>query len=138
MVVICAGTATPQTYPLSPQTMVDAAYANRDAVSAAQQAHSQTFALRSDGVVPPVPLMQCRQPEYTEEARQARIQGTVVLDVEVEPDGTATVLGVVKSLNPGLDQRAIEAVSRWRFRPATRDGQPVKVSADVEVNFRLL
>ena len=78
------------------------------------------------------------EPEYTEEARQARIQGTVVIDVVVEPDGTVTVLGVVKSLNPGLDQRAIEAVSRWRFRPATRDGQPVKVSADVEVNFRLL
>jgi TonB family protein len=89
------------------------------------------------GVTAPV-LQFKTEPEYTEEARQARIQGTVVLDVEVEPDGTATVLGVVKSLNPGLDQRAIEAVSRWRFRPATRDGQPVKVSADVEVNFRLL
>jgi len=76
--------------------------------------------------------------EYTEEARRAKIQGTVVLAVTVEPDGTATVVRVVKSLDPGLDQNAIEAVRKWRFRPGTRDGQPVPVSATVEVNFRLL
>ena len=77
-------------------------------------------------------------PEYTPEARQARIQGTVMLDVEIQPDGSATVQRVTQGLDPGLDRRAIEAVSKWRFRPAMKDGRPVKTVAHVAVNFRLL
>jgi len=92
---------------------------------------------RGSGVTSPV-LQFKTEPEYTAEARQARIQGTVMLDVEIEPDGTATVLGVLKSLDPGLDQRAIEAVGKWRFRPGMKDGRPVKTTARVAVNFRLL
>ena len=135
MVVICAGTATPQTYPLSPQTMVDAAYANRDAVSAAQQAHSQTFALRSDGVVPPVPLMQCRQPEYTEEARIAHLAGLVTLSLTVDDEGMPADIHVVSPLGLGLDESAVACMSQSRYSPAQQDGKPVPSKINVSVGF---
>ena len=76
-------------------------------------------------------------PEYSPEARQAKYQGTVVLSLVVAPDGRAHGLRVVRSLGMGLDEKAIEAVRQWRFEPARKDGKPVAVAVDVEVNFRL-
>jgi TonB family protein len=78
------------------------------------------------------------EPSYTEEARQAHIEGTVVLYVEVDPSGKAVNPRVVRSVDPGLDQKAIEAVAKWIFRPGYKDGKPVTVAATIEVNFRLL
>jgi TonB family protein len=78
------------------------------------------------------------EPEYTEQARHSHIQGTVVLSVEIGPDGAARNVKVVRSLDPGLDQRAIETVSQWRFKPGMRDGVPVTVTATIEMNFRML
>lgn len=78
------------------------------------------------------------EPEYSEEARKAKYQGTVVLAVEVWPDGQAHNVRVIRSLGLGLDEKAIEAVRQWRFRPGRRKGEPVKVAATIEVNFRLL
>lgn len=78
------------------------------------------------------------EPEYSEEARKAKYQGTVVLYVEVNPTGKAQNLRVVRSLGLGLDEKAIEAVNKWRFRPGYKDGKPVTVAATIEVNFRLL
>ena len=78
------------------------------------------------------------EPSYTEEARAARIQGTVLLNVVVQPDGTAGRIKVLRSLDVGLDQKAVEAVSTWKFKPGMKDGQPVPVQATIEVNFRLL
>ena len=89
------------------------------------------------GVRPPVLLFK-KEAEYSEEARKAKYQGTVTLMVEVNPSGTATNLRVVRSLGLGLDEKAIEAVKQWRFKPATKDGQPVTVETQVEVRFRLL
>jgi TonB family protein len=77
-------------------------------------------------------------PTYTEEARRNKIQGTVTLNIIVTEEGIATNIRVVKSLDPGLDQKAIEAVGGWRFAPGLKDGKPVRVIANVEVNFRLL
>jgi TonB family protein len=77
-------------------------------------------------------------PEYTEEARVAKYSGTVVLTVEIFPDGTARNIRVVKALGLGLDEKAIEAINKWRFKPGTKDGEPVTVMANIEVNFRLL
>lgn len=77
-------------------------------------------------------------PEYSEEARKAKHQGTVELYVEVEPDGRAHKVVVRRSLGLGLDEKAIEAVRQWRFKPAMRDGKPVTVGALVTVHFRLL
>jgi TonB family protein len=76
-------------------------------------------------------------PVYTEEARLARVEGTVVLYAEVAPDGTARNLRVVRSLGSGLDEKAIECVKQWKFKPGQKEGNPVTVSATIEVNFRL-
>ena len=85
------------------------------------------------------PVLQFRvEPEYSEEARKARMQGTVVLRIEVWPDGKAHNIQVVQSLGLGLDNQALRAVRQWVFQPGTRDGIPVRVEANVEVNFRLL
>lgn len=78
------------------------------------------------------------EPEYSEEARKAKYQGTVVLAIEVWPDGKAHNIRVIRSLGLGLDQKAIDAVQKWRFVPGKKDRVPVKVRANVEVNFRLL
>jgi len=83
-------------------------------------------------------ILERNEPSYTEEARAARIQGTVLLNVVVQPDGTAGQIKVLRSLDVGLDQKAVEAVSTWKFKPGTKDGQPVPVQATIEVNFRLL
>jgi TonB family protein len=77
------------------------------------------------------------EPEYSEEARQAGLQGTVLLYAQIDPSGNAVNLRVLHGLGMGLDARAIEAVSRWRFQPGMKDGRPVTVEATVEVNFRL-
>ncbi len=76
-------------------------------------------------------------PEYSEEARKAKYQGTVVLWVVVGPDGRPHEVRVQRSLGLGLDEKAIEAVRQWRFEPAKKDGTPVAVQINVEVNFRL-
>lgn len=78
------------------------------------------------------------EPEYSEEARKAKYQGVVVLYVEVDPSGKAVNPRVVRSLGLGLDEKAIEAVRKWKFRPGYKDGKPVTVAATIEVNFRLL
>jgi TonB family protein len=78
------------------------------------------------------------EPEYSEEARKAKFQGTVVLSIIVDEKGTPTTFKVVRPLGLGLDEKAVEAVRKWRFRPALKDGRPVAVFATIEVNFRLL
>jgi TonB family protein len=78
------------------------------------------------------------EPEYSEEARKAKYQGTVVLYVEVEPNGRAQNMRVIQSLGLGLDEKAMEAVRKWKFRPGNKNGKPVTVVATVEVSFRLL
>ncbi|HEU0119088.1 MAG TPA: energy transducer TonB [Bryobacteraceae bacterium] len=78
------------------------------------------------------------EPEYSEEARKAKFQGTVMLYIEVDENGKPKNLRVVRGVGLGLDEKAIEAVSRWKFRPGFKDGKPVTVAATVEVNFRLL
>ena len=78
------------------------------------------------------------EPEYTDEARRAKIQGTVVLRIEVDTRGQAQNITVRQSLGLGLDERAIAAVRRWRFRPGYRNGKPWTTAAMVQVNFRLL
>jgi TonB family protein len=77
------------------------------------------------------------EPEYSEEGRKARYQGTVLLQVVVGVDGRTRDVRVARSLGMGLDEKALEAVRQWRFDPATQDGQPVAVLVNIEVNFRL-
>ncbi len=85
----------------------------------------------------PIPIYR-PDPDYSEEARKAKYQGTVVLAIVVDEKGNPRDVRVTKPLGLGLDQKAIEAVMKWRFRPAMKDGHPVPVMAQIEVNFRLL
>ena len=89
------------------------------------------------GVSAPVKLF-TPEPEYSEEARKAKFQGVVLLSIVILPDGTTSNIRVIRPLGLGLDEKAIEAVQKWRFRPSMKDGKPVPVTANVEVNFRLL
>ena len=77
-------------------------------------------------------------PEYSEEARKAKYSGVVVLSIEVDQTGRTRNLRVAKGVGLGLDEKAIEAVRQWRFKPGLKNGKPVIVRAQVEVNFRLL
>jgi periplasmic protein TonB len=83
-------------------------------------------------------LLSKEEPEYSEEARKSKLQGTVVLSIVVSATGGVSDLRVIRGLGLGLDERAMEAVKQWRFRPATVDGKPAATRAVVEVNFRLL
>ena len=82
-------------------------------------------------------LLHKTEPEYTHTALDARVQGTVVLQLIVDEQGRATDITVLNPVGFGLDERAADTVSSWRFTPAIKDGRPVKILATVEVNFRL-
>jgi len=76
-------------------------------------------------------------PEYSEEARKARFQGTVSLETIVREDGSVQVLRVARGVGFGLDQQAITAVLHWKFKPARMNGKAVASYLNVEVNFNL-
>jgi protein TonB len=90
-----------------------------------------------NGVTPPSVLTKV-DPEYSEEARKAKYSGEVMLSIVVNTDGKAEDIRVVKSLGMGLDEKAIEAVQKWRFIPGKKSGVAVRVKAQIAVNFRLL
>jgi TonB family protein len=89
------------------------------------------------GDVTPPTLLNKVEPQYTKKAAKNKIQGMAVLSVVINADGQPQDIRVIRKLDPGLDQKAIEAVRQWTFEPATRNGQPVAVQATVEVNFQL-
>jgi len=93
--------------------------------------------VRGRGVTPPQLLYKI-EPEFSEEARKAKHQGVVVLAIEVDAGGNVRNVRVRQSLGLGLDEKAIDAVSRWRFRPGILNGKPVTTEAIVQVNFQLL
>jgi protein TonB len=76
-------------------------------------------------------------PEYSEEARKAKYQGTVVLSLIVGADGVPRDIKVARSVGLGLDEKAIETVKTWKFDPGTKDGKPVATYATIEVAFHL-
>jgi len=88
------------------------------------------------GVSAPVLLHQV-QPEFTDEARQAKLQGTVEIQLIVDAYGNPENITVVRHLGMGLDQKAIQAVRQYKFKPATYQGHPVAVRLMVDVDFHL-
>ena len=76
-------------------------------------------------------------PDYSDAARKGKYQGSVLLWLVVGPEGQPHNIRVQRSLGMGLDEKAIAAVSTWRFQPGMLDGQPVAVEVNVEVTFRL-
>ena len=78
------------------------------------------------------------EPEYTDEARIARHQGAVLLQVTIDREGRVAHFRLLRSLGLGLDEKAVEAVRQWTFRPARKDGKRVAVLANLEILFRLM
>jgi protein TonB len=91
-----------------------------------------------NGVQLPVPTQEVK-PQYTADAMRAKVQGTVLLECVVLPDGSVGPVEVVRSLDStfGLDQEAIKAAKKWRFKPGTRFGEPVAVLVTIELTFTL-
>lgn len=90
------------------------------------------------GITQEPKLLHAEEPEYSDEARQARYQGSVLLAIEVDVNGRVTNVRVMRSLGLGLDEKAIAAVLKWNFRPAMAGGRPVTAPAQVQVTFHLL
>jgi len=76
-------------------------------------------------------------PQYSDEARRKKLEGTVLLSLVVTANGDTADTKVTRALGSGLDEKAVEAVSQWKFEPATKDGKPVAVKVAVEVSFHL-
>jgi periplasmic protein TonB len=89
------------------------------------------------GVSKPVVLYQV-EPEFSEEARKAKFSGNVEVYLWVDPDGKPSHIRVVRGVGMGLDEKAVEAVRQYRFKPAMKDGKPVQVDLYVDVNFQIL
>ncbi len=89
------------------------------------------------GISRPVVLYQV-EPEFSEEARKAKFSGSVTVYLYIEPDGTPSHVRVVQGVGMGLDEKAVEAVRQYRFKPAMKDGKPVRVDLYVAVNFQIL
>jgi TonB family protein len=88
------------------------------------------------GIVPPK-ILEKTEPQYTDDAKDAKIEGAVQLTMVVGTDQRAHDIKVTKSLDLGLDASAIAAIQAWRFQPAMKDGKAVPVQARIEVNFHL-
>jgi protein CpxP len=89
-----------------------------------------------DSIRAPV-LTQQTTPPYTPEAKQAGIEGIIVVQAVVRKDGTIGRAKILRGLGYGLDEAAINSVKEWRFKPGTINEQPVNVRANIEVSFRL-
>lgn len=89
------------------------------------------------GVTAPIPVFRV-EPEYSEEARKSKHQGSVRLAIIVDELGRTAAVKVLTPLGMGLDEKAMEAVRKWRFKPGTKNGKPIPVEAQVLVNFQLL
>jgi TonB family protein len=87
-------------------------------------------------VTAPVPLNSV-EAQYTDKAGRERINGKCLIALVVDRQGMPQNIRMVKTLDPGLDQNAMEAVERYRFKPAMRNGEPVPVRITVEVNFQI-
>jgi TonB family protein len=104
-------------------------------LSATAAAQEQVYK-PGDGVTAPVPIDQPR-PEYRSDALTARIEGIVTLECVVRADGTVSEGRVTKPLFPSLDEAALLTLSEWKFKPGTKDGNPVPVRVTVEMSFSL-
>jgi TonB family protein len=118
--------ATRDGIPVSVAAQIDVQFSLRSA-------HALRFGI---GMIPPT-VMSRVEPQYTQEARLAHLQGTVVLQAVIKTDGTVDVIRVVRGLPYGLTDSAADALKQWKFRPGTKGGQNVDVALNIEINFNL-
>ncbi len=121
--------------PIEAITQVDVDFKLPLQLAAPADGTAITFRI-GNGVLPPTIISRV-DPEYTDEAKALRYMGTVVIEVTVHKDGTLKVDKVIRELEHGLTEKAIEALEQWKFKPGTRNGEAVDVSLNVEVNFNL-
>jgi TonB family protein len=88
------------------------------------------------GVTAPI-VFQHQEPSYSEKARRAKFSGTTVIQVLIDTQGRVQKMRVLKPLGLGLDEKALETIQNWRFKPAMKDGDPVPVKVLVEISFKL-
>lgn len=105
--------------------------------STTAQTSPQQAVFKVGGSVKPPQAVHTPDPQYTPSARKAARQGTAVLSAIVTPEGRIAVVKMERVLGYGLDQKAIDAVCQWKFKPALKDDRPVAVQINVEVTFRL-
>jgi TonB family protein len=118
------------------QTRARAIHKTRsEAMGPRQVAASSVFRVGNGTKAPS--LVSKVEPEYSEEARAAKYMGTVLLKIVVDVDGKAKDIQVVNALGMGLDEQAVLAVRQWTFKPGEKDGAPVPVLAQIEINFKL-
>jgi TonB family protein len=122
--------------PLEWQQMVRQAEEPQTLHSSVSPAGQQQALKVGTGITPPRVVFS-PDPFYEEEARRVGYQGTVVLWIVLDERGKISDLRIARPLGMGLDERAIEAVRRWRFEPAKKDGVPVRIQLNIEVNFHL-
>jgi TonB family protein len=97
---------------------------------------TEIYHVAKDGTLPPRATY-TPEPQFSEEARRARYEGTVILNIVVDKAGNISRIRLERPLGMGLDENAMEGVKQWRFIPATRNGQPVAVAMNIEVSFNL-
>ena len=118
--------------PVGPSSSVSST--GNDAWAAAAQRHGAGKV--TGGMSPPVKIY-WPQPEYTEAAQEKKLEGFVIVETIIDAAGNVVEAKIRKGMPLGLSESAIEAVMSWKFKPATRDGQPVPVFFIVSVAFRL-
>jgi len=91
---------------------------------------------RQNGITAPKAIYS-PNPEYTDQARKRKVRGSVLLSLVVTAEGDVREPKVIRSLDQDLDKQAVAAVSKWKFTPATKDGQPVSVRIKVEASFNI-
>jgi TonB family protein len=119
--------------------MIAAAQESKPASTGADQPAStsddqKVYRVTSD--VTPPRLIYKVDPKFAEQSSKAPPEGTVVLSLIVNKDGTVRKLRVLRSVRADLDEKAVSAVSSWRFQPATKEGKAVAVVINIEVNFK--
>jgi protein TonB len=106
------------------------------AQDAPQNSSDKVYAGQGRGMTVPKVVYQ-PAPEYADRPRKKKIQGTVTLSIIVTAEGKVRDAKVTTSLDKDLDQKALECVGKWKFDPATKDGQPVDMHIVVQMNFHL-
>lgn len=112
------------------------AFAIPGAFASVEQSPVSSTDAQKSGTTPPQ-FLSGKDPQYTEDARNANIEGTVILTVKINEKGRVTNVVVKNSLEKGLDRNAVKAVKHWKFEPAKVNGQPVATETNVSVDFRM-